>query len=366
MVAIPFHPLTQAQEEFLKNLYYEQGYTRGRDALWNYIRDNHPDQKISRRAIADWLSNQQTHQLFAAKKNKKSSKPIITTRKTLQIDLVDMITYKGSNNNYSYILNCIDIESRFVFSYKLLNKSVEEVSQKILPLLQKYDYKVLSSDRGNEFNINLPDGITHLKGKAYNPTSQSVVERFNGTLKRVIFKIFQNRNSFRWIDILDKTVEQYNNSRNRGIQNKTPKELFDDVVLRKEIREKVIERLKKSNKEANEKILKIGDMVRIQKKQEKDNKSEQNFTSDIYTIIKVLKSKNVYALTQYQLKNTDGTVLKGYYNITEILPINKSVIPPQKRILNENNKRVIRRIDMREINELNRLKEPETTKRRRI
>ncbi len=364
-MVLEFNPLTPSQENFLKNLYYTDGYTRGRDALWNFIRDNHPEQKISRRAIADFLSKQETHQLFAAKKIKKSSKPIITAKKTLQIDLVDMITYKGSNNNYSYILNCIDIETRFVFSYKLLNKSVEEVSAKVLPLLEKYNYRVLSSDRGNEFNINLPDNIVHLKGKAYNPTSQSVVERFNGTLKRVLFKIFQNRNSFRWIDVLDRCVEQYNNTRNRGIKNKTPKELFEDANLRKEIREKVIERLKKSNKTVNEKILKIGDLVRVQKKKEKDIKADQNFSSDIYTITKVLTSKNEYTLTQYQLKNTDGTVVKGYYNITELLPITKAVKPPEKRILNENNKRVIRRIDAREIEELNRIRQPETNKRRR-
>jgi hypothetical protein len=52
------------------------------------------------------------------------------------------------------------------------------------------------------------------------------VERLNGTLKQSLFKIFTIQNSDRWLNILDKVVENYNNTLHGGIK-KTPNESFN-------------------------------------------------------------------------------------------------------------------------------------------
>lgn len=167
---VEFFPLTQEQEQILKDLYYSRNYTRGRDSIFNYITKNHPEQQMARHQVADWLSKQETAQLF---RQKKQSRPLITAKKTLHIDLIDMQTY--SNNNYKYILTCIDTFSRKAWAYKLLNKIVNSVETFVTPLLNQNQFKVLSSDNGTEFNSNVPNGITHIRGNPYTHTNQSIV-----------------------------------------------------------------------------------------------------------------------------------------------------------------------------------------------
>ena len=45
------------------------------------------------------------------------------------IDLVEMIPFENENNGYKYILNCIDIYSRYVWTRALKNKTGAETTK---------------------------------------------------------------------------------------------------------------------------------------------------------------------------------------------------------------------------------------------
>ena len=353
-----YQPLTQKQEDLLKKLTYEQHFIGGRTRFFAYLQANFPEYKIARLQIQNWLRNQKFYQLHMQKPTHRATKPIQTSvskpKAILQIDLIDMQTYKGSNNNYGFALNCIDIFSRKVWSFPLLTKTSENVALHLLPLINQYNYKAISSDNGLEFNITLPEGVNWIKGKAYTPQNQGIIERVNGTIKQAIFKIFTIQNSKRWLDILPQVVDNYNNTIHTGI-NKTPNESFNSTQEQQQEQFKqATDRLNKSVPFNKETALKVNALVRIAIRRETKSKGEPTFSNDIYKIASVIKSKNPGTRIRYTISTQDNKKLQGTYNITDLQSIEKVVYPPMKAKINKEMPKQIRKIDMRELNELNR------------
>ena len=88
-----------------------------------------------------------------------------------------------------------------------------------------------------------------------------MIERFNRTIKKKMFKYFSSNNTRKCIDLLDLLVNQYNNSIHSSIKM-TPNE-----ASRKENENKVWRNLypEFGGKNLNQKFS-IGDNVRIQRK----------------------------------------------------------------------------------------------------
>jgi hypothetical protein len=93
----------------------------GRDKLYTIIRQKYPDKAFSRRQIEEWLQDQKVNQLYHKSKGKaKNIKSFMTTPKTiLAIDLVSMEKFEVKG--FKYLLNCIDMGSRFVYSQAMKN-----------------------------------------------------------------------------------------------------------------------------------------------------------------------------------------------------------------------------------------------------
>ena len=73
-------PLTKEQLEILNKFFYKDLMMFGRDKLFNFLRSEYPDKEISRRQIADWLSQQEVNQLYAPSKGTaKTFKSSMTT-----------------------------------------------------------------------------------------------------------------------------------------------------------------------------------------------------------------------------------------------------------------------------------------------
>ena len=85
-------PLSKYQLEILNTEFYLNLQFFGRDKLYTIMKSKYPDKVISRRQIAEWLSNQEVNQLYHPSKGKpKDIKSSMTTPNTiLAIDLVDL------------------------------------------------------------------------------------------------------------------------------------------------------------------------------------------------------------------------------------------------------------------------------------
>ena len=132
------------------------------------------------------------------------------------------------------------------------------------------DIKKIQTDKGSEFMLNFRKGLKdlatdkpgfykHVFGFSGRSQAQGVVERFNGTLKRLLFRHLNFRLGRDWKDHLDKAVENYNANPHRVI-----KMAPDDVkpANYKQVKRNILERAKKSQRFQGV-VYKPGDMVRL-------------------------------------------------------------------------------------------------------
>jgi hypothetical protein len=110
-------PITKNHLQQLNKEIYENLNFFGRDKLYNLIRDKYGEDKSpSRRQVANWLKQQEINQIYTPSKGKpKDIKSSMTTpTKILAMDLVNMEKFEV--RGYKYLLNCIDMSSRFIYS----------------------------------------------------------------------------------------------------------------------------------------------------------------------------------------------------------------------------------------------------------
>jgi hypothetical protein len=242
---------------------------------------------------------------------------VYTERQQFQIDLVDMQQLSKYNDNYKYLLTCIDVFTKKAFVRPCKSKKDKEVLENFKSILLeagKYPKTVLS-DKGSEIKNKLFNAFCNKnKIKQIFPENEvhaSVVERFNGTLEKLIYKYMSENETHRYIDDLDDFVKTYNNRYHRSIKM-TPNEAEQDKNHPKVFMEidKRIRRLTEKHKNTPPKF-KIGDRVRIPRIRHKFMRGyDRRFKDEIFTIVKVKKH---LAVTTYVLKDYRNEIIQGTF-----------------------------------------------------
>ncbi|RZF31937.1 hypothetical protein LSTR_LSTR011534 [Laodelphax striatellus] len=130
-----------------------------------------------------------------------------------QADLVEMIPYARQNKGYRYIITIINCLSKFALAIPIKSKSADDVVKAMHPILAQYPMKHLQTDDGKEwFNSKFQQlvqqyGINHYS--TFSDKKASIVERFNRTLKHLMWVKFTERGTYRWTDILTSLVKEY-------------------------------------------------------------------------------------------------------------------------------------------------------------
>ena len=110
----------------------------------------------------------------------------------------------------------------------------------------------------------------------------SIVERFNHTLRELIVKFIENKQSLTYINHLPKLIEVYNNKPHRTLGGHCPNDVNDKN------RKYYYELMYKNYLEQKKKKFKynINDTVRVSTYKKLFQRTEhQNFTNSLYTII---------------------------------------------------------------------------------
>lgn len=227
---------------------------------------------------------------------------------TLQADLVEMIPYAKKNGNMKYILTVINIFSKKAYARALKNKTGQEVTRAMESILVSLGHPIknLHVDEGKEFyNAVMKNMLRKRNIKIYSTYSSkkaAIVERFNRTLKNNMWKQFSLRGSFKWIDILQTLVSNYNNTKHRTIKMKP-----NDVNQHNEmhILNTVYSKRQKVQKRSK---FKVGDYVRISKYKHIFSKGyTPNWTTEIFKV-KVVQQTNPIT---YLLIDLRGHDIKG-------------------------------------------------------
>lgn len=227
------------KEAVMRSMYADlsgNGY-RGVDTFYEKIRKSYVG--VSRRDVEEFLQRIELNQLdgsamgLAGRALKRVMEPIVVDKpmQHLQMDLIDMSS-DAKHNAYpfpeadaaehggvNYLLNIVDLHSKFLWSIPLPNKSAKLVASALQNLFLGYGApKYLQSDNGPEFVNDLVTqvaarfGVTMRHSKPYNPQAQGQVERLNGTLKRIISSHQLATRSRKYIEQLPFLVYAYNTS----------------------------------------------------------------------------------------------------------------------------------------------------------
>lgn len=271
---------------------------------------------ISRKDVINTLKNLEIKQLIHPIEENKLVQPIIATKpmEHWQIDLIDVSSISKQNDNINYLMNVIDIFTKFAWSYPLKNKSSKSIAYSFQQLICiEGSPQIIQSDNGLEFvNTDFVKlcqrfKIKHRTSLPYKSSTNGGIEKFNSTIKNYIFRYLTDHQSKRFIDNLSFMLYSYN-STTHTTTKKSPFEIhkrrfesfkmLDDLV-HKNISDNALKMIENSLKEqqAMKDELNVGDSVRVgllflkegrRKQKEVGKKNKQHWSNEIYKVEEII------------------------------------------------------------------------------
>jgi len=329
--------------EVLK-IYYDpsQGLTNAKD-IYNKL-----NKKYTLKSIKEVLENVKNKQI-KSNNEEKLFIPITTPSHSFSADLTFYNQYKKVNSGYHILLTIINNNSKKAYVYPLKNKNKNSMIDAFTKFLNDVNkIEQLQTDKGKEFqclkelcnnnNIKLTLFDT---GENKNP--MSIIERFNRTIRSKIDNYLSAYNTTKYIDVLDKLLENYNNT-----IHSTIKDAPNNITEKKEkeiSNNKMIDYM-----EAKQEIkdtFEIGDSVRLLKKRKVFGKGEkESYSKTLYEIIEmngnkiIIRSENnkVKEVMPYQIKKIENDIYENPYlnNKNDSLSKQKKIIENEKNINKQN------------------------------
>lgn len=233
-----------------------------------------------------------------------------------QADLVEMIPHARLNKGYRYIMTVIDCFTKFAYAIPVKNKTGNEVAKALETVLRKTRMNHLQTDNGKEYYnsavraLLIKYGVNHYS--TYSDTKASIVERFNRTLKNMMYRAFTEQGSYKWYPtLLRDLVEIYNNTSHRtiGMRPREVNAANEELVLQRSLKNNVRQRIKSPK-------FNVGDKVRISKFKRTFAKGYRpNWTNEVFTVDEVRPT----VPTTYYLRDYEGKVIKGSFYEHELL-----------------------------------------------
>ena len=296
----------------LRKVYYDPRNPGSLGGINKLIRAVKNDAEIQPKLddVKKWMAGEDTYTLHAPAARHFPRNRVLVSGIDVQFqsDLVDMSAYAEENDGVHYLLTCVDVFSKYAWVRPLKNKTGRSVTSAFKDILDEGRVpRRLQTDEGKEYyNKSFQDlmrvrDITHFS--TGNETKCALVERYNRTLKTIMWRYLTSINSRRYIDALEDMVSGYNNSYHRSIKM-TP------ASVNKENEKAVFTTLYKT-RQTKSPVFKysLGDTVRISKYRGVFRKGyEQTFTDEIFTITECIgRSPVVYRLRDYAGENIKGT-----------------------------------------------------------
>ena len=239
-------------------------------------------------------------------------------------DLIDYQQFKFTNRRYSYILLVIDCFSRMIYLAPLKSKTADDslhAFQSIFDNLTRFPVHIVT-DKGREFfnaklqNYFVACGVNHYAVPSTSESKASLAERGIRTIKSRLQKELHGK-VFRWIDLLQQTCKNYNNTPHRSIGMKP-------IEVTAENRKQVYKRLYPYYGLTVVCRLKIGDKVRRALEKKKFDKGyTENWSQEIF-IVNSVKQSN--AVCYYTIKSLANESVPGifYYQQLNLVSRNDS------------------------------------------
>ena len=180
----------------------------------------------------------------------------------------------------------------------------------------------LNSDRGSElicklFGKYLKDNNIH-HYLSYSLRKCPVVERFNLTIQRLLYKIMRKNNSYEWTKFLDQAMNIYLNRNHRTIKMSPLEAEKEENQIK--VRQTYFEKYIKAGIKKQRVKFSVGESVRIYKERGTFHRGyKEDFTTETFIIIKVLTNLPV---PRYKLREYNGEEVVGSFFQDELVKYN--------------------------------------------
>lgn len=230
-------------DEVYKLFYNTQHGFKSFNALYEVVKEK--GIKVPKKELKEWYDAQAVNQLTKTPKvhYNKIQSPYNAVG-VLQMDLMDISRLSRENKNYKFIMNVIDVYSRYVWSFPLKNKEAGSVAVALKKVLEEIKKKfpdntlTLTTDQGKEYEgavnklckeyevaryFNDPNAVTA-------HTITAVVERYHRTLLNKMRKFMTFNDSLSFIDELDSFTKNYNETIHSTLKAK-PEDVYQGKVV---------------------------------------------------------------------------------------------------------------------------------------
>lgn len=282
--------------------------------------------KISHSQIKRWIQQKHSYSTNKAVKRHFQRGRVIVKGIDDQwdADLASLIPYADSNEGFKYLLCVIDIFSRYAWVEPLKDKTPNEIIKAFKKVLSEgRKPKRLRTDAATDFTSSkfkefckkekIANFVTH------NETQANYVERFIKSIKSKIFRYMNHNNTERYVDVLSKLVDSYNNTFHTGIQS-------EPINVRKENESKLwwqmywpkdYPKIKKENEKKKSPFLfNIGDKVRMSHLRKAFQREyDSKWSSEIYKVsYRFLRQEQPI----YKIKDWFNEPIQGTFYQTEL------------------------------------------------
>ena len=311
-------------DKILENIYFnpeKAGSFTSTNKLYKAVKQIE-DNKIDQKEIKKWLNEQDTYTTHKPVTTKFNRSKIFTKgiRDLFEADLMDMSNVSKYNNKTNFVLLVIDAFTRKLWAQPLKSKNAKDVLAAFNKIIKSSGVpKRVRSDSGTEFTNKLlqqfftDNGIKHYT--SHNEAKAAIVERVIRTIKKKINRYLSYKHTNKYIDVLQKIIDSYNNTYHKTIkmtpnsvnesnENELWKKLYLPTLTKKPLSAK----------------LAVGDKVRISRLRETFPRGYyEGWTNEFFIIDKIIKSIPI----RYVLKDYLDEPITGSFYEPELTKINK-------------------------------------------
>ncbi|KAL3084300.1 hypothetical protein niasHS_009788 [Heterodera schachtii] len=317
-------PIVVATRRHLKFLYKDLSSPVAFTSAEPLLREARKTQpKINRADVQNYLATQRTYTLHRQAKRRYRRLPTLAPglHTEWQADLAIFDRLAKQNRGYKYLLVCIDTLSRQVFVEPVKTKTSTNMIRAFNRIFKRSKYipwKVLT-DQGKEFTARAVQHFFRTKDVEHfcmltSPQFHAgMAERANRSIKERLYRYFTERNTYKWIDVVQDIVRAINHSPNSSIGMRPADVNFKNAeALRQKLHnaaENVVRRQPR---------YRVGDRVRIEKYKHVFQKGYlPRFTNELFKVAEVHSERSpvVYRLRDDHNEIISGTVEQQFVQV---------------------------------------------------
>jgi len=295
-------------DDLLNKLWTSNNYSSSAQKLYKQAKER--NSKATLRRVKEFLSTKSSLQVLRKPTKQRFFSSIVAedVGSNLMIDIMvyNRYQYKG----YQYLLNCIDVESRYAVAIPLTNKKITTYIGAMKQVFKKMDDvpRIIQAD--NEFATkDFTDAMKQAGVKDFwfsQPNDikhNSVVERFNRTIAMMLQEWRVSTGDLDWVSQLDRVVKVYNNSYHSTIKAK-PSDVWDGTDVNTQTVRFVVPNFK------------VGDRVRYKiDKKIFDKGDSLTYSKDVFEVAEKSGQlwilKNVSTGERLKRKYRDGDLIRA-------------------------------------------------------